>query len=143
MGTQAGLEGHEYPSVRLPSAQRQFRVGVNRGSNSQHGSANTRRVSAPGLHVLQEIAVVGWVPSPGVPIQPLMRIAAAILPLHYKSFYENYPVLKSEAEQYASRLVLCDLTRPSLLEGVWLRKSLKIRLGPAKVCSHFPALLSP
>jgi hypothetical protein len=35
------------------------------------------------------------------------------------------------------------LTRPSLLEGVWPRKYLKIRLGLAKVCSHFPALLSP
>jgi hypothetical protein len=35
------------------------------------------------------------------------------------------------------------LTRISLLEGRWARKSLEIRFGLAKVCSHFPVLFSP
>jgi hypothetical protein len=35
------------------------------------------------------------------------------------------------------------LARLSLLEGAQLRKSLKIRFWLSKVCSHFPALLSP
>jgi hypothetical protein len=35
------------------------------------------------------------------------------------------------------------LTRSSLLEGVWLRKCLRIKDGLAKVCSQFPTLLSP
>ena len=35
------------------------------------------------------------------------------------------------------------LARPSLLEGVWLRKCLRIKDGLAKVCSQFPTLLSP
>jgi hypothetical protein len=39
--------------------------------------------------------------------------------------------------------VQSQLTRLSLLEGAQLRKSLKIRFWLSKVCSHFPALLSP
>ena len=35
------------------------------------------------------------------------------------------------------------LARSSLLEGVWLRKCLRIKDGLAKVCSQFPTLLSP
>ena len=37
---------------------------------------------------------------------------------HFTGFYENCPVLKSEAEQRASRLVLCDLTARVLKEGL-------------------------
>ena len=37
---------------------------------------------------------------------------------HFTSFYENCPVLKSEAEQRASRLVLCDLTARVLKQGL-------------------------
>jgi hypothetical protein len=37
----------------------------------------------------------------------------------------------------------CSLARSSLLEGVWLRKCLRIKDGLAKVCSQFPTLLSP
>jgi arginyl-tRNA synthetase len=37
---------------------------------------------------------------------------------HFTSFYENCPVLKSEVEQRASRLVLCDLTVRVLKEGL-------------------------
>ena len=37
---------------------------------------------------------------------------------HFTSFYENCPVLKSEAQQRASRLVLCDLTARVLKEGL-------------------------
>jgi arginyl-tRNA synthetase len=37
---------------------------------------------------------------------------------HFTSFYENCPVLKSEAEQRASRLVLCDLTGRVLKQGL-------------------------
>jgi arginyl-tRNA synthetase len=37
---------------------------------------------------------------------------------HFTRFYENCPVLKSEAEQRASRLVLCDLTARVLKEGL-------------------------
>ena len=37
---------------------------------------------------------------------------------HFTSFYENCPVLKSEAEQRASRLVLCDLTARALKQGL-------------------------
>ena len=37
---------------------------------------------------------------------------------HFTSFYENCPVLKSEAEQRASRLVLCELTARVLKEGL-------------------------
>ena len=36
----------------------------------------------------------------------------------FTSFYENCPVLKSEAEQRASRLVLCDLTARVLRQGL-------------------------
>jgi arginyl-tRNA synthetase len=36
----------------------------------------------------------------------------------FTSFYENCPVLKSEAEQRASRLVLCDLTARVLKQGL-------------------------
>jgi arginyl-tRNA synthetase len=36
----------------------------------------------------------------------------------FTSFYENCPVLKSEAEQRASRLVLCDLTARVLKRGL-------------------------
>jgi hypothetical protein len=38
---------------------------------------------------------------------------------------------------------LVELARSSLLEGVWLRKCLRIKDGLAKVCSQFPTLLSP
>jgi arginyl-tRNA synthetase len=37
---------------------------------------------------------------------------------HFTRFYENCPVLKSEAEQRASRLALCDLTARVLKEGL-------------------------
>jgi arginyl-tRNA synthetase len=37
---------------------------------------------------------------------------------HFTSFYENCPVLKSESEQRASRLVLCDLTARVLKQGL-------------------------
>ncbi len=37
---------------------------------------------------------------------------------HFTSFYENCPVLKAEAEQRASRLVLCDLTARVLSTGL-------------------------
>ncbi|HWI58841.1 MAG TPA: arginine--tRNA ligase [Bacillota bacterium] len=37
---------------------------------------------------------------------------------HFTSFYENCPVLKSEAEQRASRLMLCDLTARVLKQGL-------------------------
>jgi arginyl-tRNA synthetase len=37
---------------------------------------------------------------------------------HFTGFYENCPVLKSEAEQRASRLVLCDLTARVLKQGL-------------------------
>jgi arginyl-tRNA synthetase len=37
---------------------------------------------------------------------------------HFTSFYENCPVLKSEPEQRASRLVLCDLTAQVLKQGL-------------------------
>ena len=37
---------------------------------------------------------------------------------HFTSFYENCPVLKSEPEQRASRLVLCDLTARVLKQGL-------------------------
>jgi arginyl-tRNA synthetase len=37
---------------------------------------------------------------------------------HFTSFYENCPVLKSEVEQRASRLVLCNLTVRVLKEGL-------------------------
>ena len=37
---------------------------------------------------------------------------------HFTAFYENCPVLKSEAEQRASRLVLCDLTARVLKQGL-------------------------
>jgi arginyl-tRNA synthetase len=37
---------------------------------------------------------------------------------HFTSFYENCPVLKSEAEQRTSRLVLCDLTARVLKQGL-------------------------
>ena len=36
----------------------------------------------------------------------------------FTGFYENCPVLKSEAEQRASRLVLCDLTARVLKQGL-------------------------
>jgi arginyl-tRNA synthetase len=38
----------------------------------------------------------------------------------FTAFYENCPVLKSEAEQRASRLVLCDLTAKVLKQGLEL-----------------------
>jgi arginyl-tRNA synthetase len=37
---------------------------------------------------------------------------------YFTSFYENCPVLKAEAEQRASRLVLCDLTARVLKQGL-------------------------
>jgi arginyl-tRNA synthetase len=37
---------------------------------------------------------------------------------HFTAFYENCPVLKSEARQRASRLVLCDLTARVLKQGL-------------------------
>ena len=37
---------------------------------------------------------------------------------HFTGFYENCPVLKSEPEQRASRLVLCDLTARVLKQGL-------------------------
>ncbi|HOX56802.1 MAG TPA: arginine--tRNA ligase [Candidatus Paceibacterota bacterium] len=37
---------------------------------------------------------------------------------HFTAFYENCPVLKSEAEQRTSRLVLCDLTGRVLKQGL-------------------------
>lgn len=37
---------------------------------------------------------------------------------YFTSFYENCPVLKSEPEQRASRLVLCDLTAQVLKQGL-------------------------
>ena len=37
---------------------------------------------------------------------------------HFTAFYENCPVLKAEAEQRASRLVLCDLTARVLKQGL-------------------------
>jgi arginyl-tRNA synthetase len=37
---------------------------------------------------------------------------------HYARFYENCPVLKSEAVQRATRLVLCDLTSRVLKQGL-------------------------
>jgi hypothetical protein len=45
-------------------------------SNSHYGPVNARRVRAPGLHPPQNRAVVGRVPSPGIPLQHIMRIAA-------------------------------------------------------------------
>jgi arginyl-tRNA synthetase len=36
----------------------------------------------------------------------------------FTAFYENCPVLKSEAEQRASRPVLCDLTARVLKQGL-------------------------
>jgi arginyl-tRNA synthetase len=40
------------------------------------------------------------------------------LTLHFTSFYENCRVRKPEAEQRASRLVLCDLTVRVLKRGL-------------------------
>jgi arginyl-tRNA synthetase len=37
---------------------------------------------------------------------------------HFTAFYENCPVLKSEPEQRASRLILCDLTAGVLKQGL-------------------------
>jgi arginyl-tRNA synthetase len=37
---------------------------------------------------------------------------------HFTAFYENCPVLKSEPEQRASRLILCDLTALVLKQGL-------------------------
>ena len=37
---------------------------------------------------------------------------------YFTSFYENCPVLKSEPDQRASRLVLCDLTARVLKQGL-------------------------
>jgi arginyl-tRNA synthetase len=37
---------------------------------------------------------------------------------HFTSFYENCPVLKSEGQQRASRLLLCDLTARVLKQGL-------------------------
>jgi arginyl-tRNA synthetase len=37
---------------------------------------------------------------------------------HFTSFYENCPVLKSEASVRESRLVLCDLTAKVLQQGL-------------------------
>jgi arginyl-tRNA synthetase len=37
---------------------------------------------------------------------------------HFTAFYENWPVLKAEAEQRASRLALCDLTARVLHQGL-------------------------
>ena len=39
---------------------------------------------------------------------------------HFMRFFENCPVLKSEAEVRASRLVLCDLTAQVLKKGLEL-----------------------
>ena len=37
---------------------------------------------------------------------------------YFTSFYENCPVLKSEAEQRSSRLLLCELTARVLQQGL-------------------------
>src|SRR5207302_9488127 len=37
---------------------------------------------------------------------------------HFTSFYENCPVLKSDPEQRASRLILCHLTARVLKQGL-------------------------
>ena len=37
-------------------------------SDSNYGPAIHRRVEAPGLHPPQERHLIGWVPSPGLPI---------------------------------------------------------------------------
>jgi hypothetical protein len=50
---------------------------------------------------------------------------------------------EGEAIATIHRAIELGLTRLSLLEGAQLRKSLKIRFWLSKVCSHFPALLSP
>ena len=51
--------------------------GVYLGCNNSHyGPVTPRRVRAPGLHPPQDRPLVGRVPSPGVPISSIMRIAA-------------------------------------------------------------------
>src|SRR6266568_7098131 len=44
-------------------------------SNSHYGRFDPRRVRAPGLHAPQNRPLVGRVPSPGLPIWSIMRIA--------------------------------------------------------------------
>jgi DALR anticodon binding domain len=54
----------------------------------------------------------------------LLRCNRCAVPLNFTpiaaftAFYENCPVLKSEAEQRASRPVLCDLTARVLKQGL-------------------------
>jgi hypothetical protein len=49
-------------------------------SNSHYVPVTPRRVRAPGLHPPQNRHLVGRVPSPGVPISSIMRIAGKLDP---------------------------------------------------------------
>ena len=53
------------------------KTGAGDSSSSHYGPVIPRRVRAPGLHPPQNRPLVGRVPSPGVPISSIMRIAAA------------------------------------------------------------------
>jgi hypothetical protein len=71
--------------------------------------------------------VIGW-------NYPLMEVRPDLHPDAMK---------KAKGGRHKGHDPLTLLARLSLLEGAQLRKSLKIRFWLSKVCSHFPALLSP
>ena len=74
--------GHEPGRDALPRVRADRQVGLTTAvvlgagtSNSHYGPVTPRRVRAPGLHPPQNQHLVGRVPSPGVPISSIMRIA--------------------------------------------------------------------
>jgi 3-methyladenine DNA glycosylase/8-oxoguanine DNA glycosylase len=88
--------------------------------------------------------------------QQLNSNAAGTILERFKRLFpdEEFPTPSQVAKTSVDRLRTAGLSRPkaayiidlarlSQLESVWMRKCLQINFGSAKVCSHFPSLLSP
>ena len=111
----------QYAYARIRSIFRKGNVGPNAAPLAASQSAISLRFHAPeelrlARHLLNfglVLAAVAEDYRPNFLCNYLYDLAG-----HFTSFYENCPVLKSDAEQRTSRLVLCDLTARVLQRGL-------------------------
>jgi len=111
----------QYAYARIRSIFRKGEAGQRGTPISPSSSSTSLRLTAPeelalARHLLNFGLVVAAVADdyrPNFLCNYLYDLAG-----RFTSFYENCPVLKSEAEQRATRLVLCDLTARVLKEGL-------------------------
>jgi arginyl-tRNA synthetase len=111
----------QYAYTRIRSIFRKREAGAEGQAPSAGTAAAKVRLEAP-----QELALAKHLLNFGLVLEAVAEdyrpnyLCTYLYELagHFTAFYENCPVLKSEAEQRASRLVLCDLTARVLKQGL-------------------------